>query len=46
MWLNGIRQVRKTDEEHDKDSAEEEFQLTRVKFDSDGDGDREALGMK
>ena len=40
----GQDKLRKTDEEDDKDSVEEEFHLTRVKFDSDGDRDKETLG--
>ena len=35
-----------TDEEHDEDCAEEGFQLARVKFDRDGEGGREGLGME
>ena len=45
MWPNGIGQNRQTDKEHDEDWVEEEFQLTRVKFDRDGNGGREALGL-
>ena len=45
VWPNGIGQNRQTDKEHDEDWVEEEFQLTRVKFDRDGNGGREALGL-
>ena len=34
-----------TDEEHNEDCLKEGFPLVRVKFDRDGEGDREALGM-
>ena len=42
---NGVGQNRKTNEEHDEDCAEEGFQLARVKFNRDGEGGREGLGM-
>ena len=42
MWSNGVGQNRETDEEHDDYCVKEEFQLPRVKFDRDGEGDREA----
>ena len=45
MWLNWVGQNRETDEEHDEDCIEEGFQLARVKFDRDGEGGREALGL-
>ena len=44
-WLNGVGQNRKTSEEHDEDCVEEGLKLARVKFDRDGEGDREALEM-
>ena len=37
-WLHRVRQNRKTDEEHDKGCVKEGSQLTRAKFDRDGDG--------
>ena len=43
MWLNGVGQNRETDEEHDEDYVTEGFQLARVWFDRDGEGDRKAL---
>ena len=46
MWLNGIRQNRETDEEHDEDCLKEGFQIARVKFDRDVQGEREALGIR
>ena len=45
MWLNGLEQNRETDEEHDEDCVVEGFQLAKVKFDRNGKGGREALGM-
>ena len=45
MSLNGVRQNRKTDEEHDGDCTEEGFQLAKVRIDRDSEGGREALGM-
>ena len=45
MWLNWVGQIRETNEERDENYVEGGFQLTRVKFDRDGEGDREALGM-
>ena len=45
MWLNQVGQNRETTEEHNEDCVEEGFNLARVKFDRDGEGDREALGM-
>ena len=35
MWLNGVGENRVTDEVRDKDSVEEKFQFSRVKFDRD-----------
>ena len=46
VWLNGIRQNRETDEEHDEDCLKEGFQIARVKFDRDVQGEREALGIR
>ena len=46
MWLNGVGQNRGTDEEHDKDCAEEEFQLARVRFDRDFEGGKKALEVE
>ena len=40
VWLNGVGQKRETNEEHDEDCVEEEFQLAMVKLDKDGEGDR------
>ena len=40
-----VGQNRETDEEYDKKYVEEGFQLARVKFDRDGEGGREDLGM-
>ena len=37
--------VAEIDEEHDEEGVKEGFQLARVKFDRDGDGVKEALGM-
>ena len=45
VWSNGVEQNKETNEEYDKDWVEEWFQLARVKFDRDGEGGREALGM-
>ena len=45
MWFNGVGQNRETYEEHNKDCVEEGFQLTRLKFDRDGEEGREVLGM-
>ena len=41
-----VRKNRETNEEHDEDCVEEGFQLSRVKFGRDGEGGREALGIK
>ena len=46
MWSNGVGQNRETDEEHDEDCVKEGFQLARVRFDREGEGGREALGMR
>ena len=43
-WSNRVGQNRETDEEHDEDGFEEEFQLARPKFERDDEGGREALG--
>ena len=40
-----VGQNKETDEEHDENCAEEEFQLTRVKIDKDGKRGRVALGI-
>ena len=45
VWLNWVGQIRETNEEHDENCVVDGFQLTRVKFDRDGEGGREALGM-
>ena len=45
MWSNEVEKNRKTDEEYDNDCVEKEFQLVREKFDKDGEGSREAVGM-
>ena len=45
MWLNLVGQNKETDEEHDEDCVEEDFQLTREIFDRDGERGRETLGM-
>ena len=37
--------VVETNEEHDEEDVKEGFLLARVKFDRDGDGVKEALGM-
>ena len=49
LWWRLVEWVRKnmeTNEEHDEDCVEEGFQLSRVKFGRDGEGGREALGIK
>ena len=43
VWLNGVGQIRETDEEHDEHCVEERCQLARVKCDRDMGGGREAL---
>ena len=40
-----VGQNSETDEKHDDDSAEEGFQLARVKFARDDEGSRKALGV-
>ena len=45
VCLNGVRQNRETDEEHDENCVEDKFQLARVKFYKDGERGREALGI-
>ena len=45
VWLYGVEQNRETDEEYDEDCVEEGFQLARMKFERDGMGGREAIGM-
>ena len=45
VWSNWVGQNRETDEEHDEDCIEEEFQLDRIKNDTDNEGGREALGV-
>ena len=45
MWSNEVEKNSKTDEEYDDDCVEKEFQLVREKFDKDGEGSREAVGM-
>ena len=44
---NGVVQDKsmKNYEEHDEDCAEEEFQLTKVRFNRESQGDSAALGM-
>ena len=44
--MNGVKQNRETDEEHDEDCLKEDFQIARVKFDRDVEEEREALGMR
>ena len=44
-WSHRVRQSGKTDEEHEEHCAEKRFQLAKVKFDREGENDREALGM-
>ena len=44
-WSHRVRQSRKTDKEHEEHCAEKRFQLAKVKFDREGENDREALGM-
>ena len=43
IWSNWVKQNKETDEEDDADCVEERFQLARVKFDRDREGDRETL---
>ena len=44
MWSNGVGRNWETDEEHDEDCIEGEFQLARIKYERDNEGGREALG--
>ena len=49
LWwrlVEWVRKNRETNEKHDEDCVEEGFQLSRVKFGRDGEGGREALGIK
>ena len=43
--MNGVGQNRETNEKHNEDCVKEGFHLTRVKFEGDGEGDKEALDM-
>ena len=43
VWSNGVEQNKEPDEEHNEDWAVEGFQLARVTFDRDNEGDRETL---
>ena len=45
VWSNGVGRNRETDEKHAEDCGEEGLQLAGVKFDRDGEGGREALGL-
>ena len=45
MWLDGVGQNRKTDEEHDEDCVEDVFQMARVKFGRDDEAGGKALDM-
>ena len=45
VWSNWVGQNTEIDKEHDKDCVEEELQLARVKFERDGKGNRQALGI-
>ena len=45
VWFHKVGQNMETDEENDEDCVEKGFQLAKVKFDRDGEGGREALGM-
>ena len=46
MWSNWVGQNRETNEEHDEDCIEKGFQLTRINYNRDNEGDREALGVE
>ena len=46
VWSSRVGQNRETNEEYDEDYVKEWFQLTRAKFDRDGEGGKEALGMR
>ena len=45
VWSIGVGKNTETNEEHDEDFVEEGFLLARRKFDKDGNGHGEALGM-
>ena len=45
MWSNELGKNRETDQEHDEDCVEEDFQLARAKLNRDGKGGRKSLGM-
>ena len=45
VWSNGVGQNKENNEEYAANWVEEGFQLAKVKFDRDGKGGREALGM-
>ena len=45
VWLDGVGQNRKTDEEHDEDCVEDVFQMARVKFGRHDEAGRKALDM-
>ena len=45
VWLNWVGKIIEANEEHDENCVEEGFQLTRVKFERDGEGGRKAVGM-
>ena len=45
MVKSQVGQNRETDGEHDKNCVEDGFQLTRVKFDRDGEGCSDAPGV-
>ena len=42
---NRVGQIRETDKEHDENCVEERIQLDNKKFDSNGEGVRQALSM-
>ena len=47
VWLmNRGGQNWETNEEYDEDCVKEEFQLAKVKLGKDGQGSKEALGMR
>ena len=46
MWWNGVGQNRETDDEHDESFIEERFHFSRIKYDRDSEGGREALGVR
>ena len=45
MLSNRVEQNTETDEEHNEDCVEDEFQLDSIKFDRDGEKGREVLVM-